>query len=260
MDNQISIPIILLVSLILSPHVSADLTIHYIDVGQGDSTLIQSGGKSLLIDAGSYDIGDAVLSVLRKAGVKKLDVIVASHPHSDHIGGMLDVLKAYPPSLYVDNGEIYDNPSYKPLMQYLVTKQIPYAVGKTGKTIPFANDVSVTITHPSEIGNDLNENSLALLLTYGSEKFFFPGDCETCDANADIVKLAHHGSKGSATRALLSGTKPEAVVISLAKDNEYHFPASSTIKALEKAGVAIYRTDQEGTIILHSDGSKYWFE
>ncbi|MFH0968293.1 MAG: MBL fold metallo-hydrolase [Methanobacteriota archaeon] len=159
------------------------------DVGQGDSALIQSGGKSLLIDAGSYDIGDAVLSVLRKAGVKKLDVVVASHPHSDQIGGMLNVIKAYPPDLYVDNGEVYDNPSYEPLIQYLVTKKIPYAVGKTGKTIPFADGVSVSITHPSENGNELNENSLALLITYGSDRFFFPGDCETCDADADVVKL-----------------------------------------------------------------------
>lgn len=252
--------ILFLILLLLPSLASADLTIHFIDVSQGDSALIQSGGKSLLIDAGSYDIGDTVLSVLRKAGVKKLDVVVASHPHSDHIGGMLDVIKAYPPGLYVDNGEVYDNPSYEPLIQYLVTKQIPYAVGKTGKTIPFADGVSVSITHPSENGNDLNENSLALLITYGSDRFFFPGDCETCDADADVVKLAHHGSKGSATRALLSGTKPKAVIISLAKDNEYHFPASSTMKALEKAGVVIHRTDQEGTIILHSDGSKYWFE
>ena len=87
-------------------------------------------------------------------------------------------------------------------MQYLVTKQIPYAVGKTGKTIPFADGVSVSITPPSEIGNDINENSLALLITYGSVRFFFPGDYETCDADADVVKLAHQGSKGSATRVL----------------------------------------------------------
>jgi beta-lactamase superfamily II metal-dependent hydrolase len=172
MDYRISFLLILLVSLILSSTVSADLTIHYIDVGQGDSALIQYADKSLLIDAGSYDIGDTVLSVLRKAGVKKLDVVVASHPHSDHIGGMLNVIKTYPPDLYVDNGEVYDNPSYEPLMQYLVAKQIPYAVGKTGKTIPFADGISVSITHLSKIGKDLNENSLELLITYGSNRFF----------------------------------------------------------------------------------------
>ncbi len=116
MDYRINFLLTLWVFLCVGSCVSADLTIHYIDVGQGDSALIQSGGKSLLIDTGSYDIGDAVLSVLRKIGVTKLDVIIACHPHSDHIGGMLDVIKAYPPDLYVDNGEVYDNPSYEPLM------------------------------------------------------------------------------------------------------------------------------------------------
>jgi len=171
---------------------------------------------------------------------------------------MLNVLKAFPLSFYIDNGEVYDNPSYEPLMAYLIKKQIPHTIDKTGKTIPFTDDTTITITNPSKLGKDVNENSLALLLTYGSEKFFFPGDCETCDADADVVKLAHHGSKGAATRELLSGTKPESVIISVG--NEKNLPSSSTIKALDKAGIAIHRTDQEGTIILHSDGSKYWFE
>lgn len=172
---------------------------------------------------------------------------------------MLEVIKAFPPSLYVDNGEVFNNPQYEPLMEYLVKEKIPYAIGKTGKAIPFSKGVTVSITNPSQLGKDTNENSLALLVTYGSDRFFFPGDCETCDADADVVKLAHHGSTGSATRALLSGTKPEAVIISLAKDNDYHFPAPSTITALKKADVKIHRTDLEGTIILHSDGKKYWF-
>lgn len=239
---------------------TSDLTIHYIDVGHGDAILIQCEGKNLLLDSGDYNIGDTVLAYLKKTGIKKIDVAIASHPHSDHIAGMLSVIKAFPPTLYVDNGQVYDNPSYEPLMQYLVKKQIPYAVGKAGKTIPFSDKTTITITSPSELGKDVNENSLAFVLTYGSQKFFFPGDCETCDADADVVKLAHHGSKGAATRALLSGTDPETVIISVGKDNGRNLPASSTIKDLDKAGVSIHRTDQEGTIILHSDGSKYWFE
>lgn len=252
---------LIILSLLLLPSLAtADLTIHYIDVGHGDAILIQADGKNLLLDSGDYNIGDTVLSYLKKTGITRLDVAIASHPHSDHIAGMLGVIKAFPPALYVDNGEVYDNPSYEPLMQYLVTKQIPYAVGKTGNTIPFTDSTSITITSPSQLRSDVNENSLAFVLTYGSQKFFFPGDCETCDADADVVKLAHHGSKGAATRALLSGTKPETVIISVGKDNGRNLPASSTIKALEKAGIAIHRTDQEGTIILHSDGSQYWFE
>ncbi len=239
---------------------SSNLIIHFIDVGHGDAILIQTDGKNLLLDSGDYNIGDTVPVYLRKVGIKRLDLVIASHPHSDHIGGMLDVFKLYPPALYVDNGEIYDNPSYEPLMQYLVRKQIPYAVGRKGNSIPFVDGTKIIVTSPSALGKDINENSLSFVLTYGSLKFFFPGDCETCDADADVVKLAHHGSKGAATRALLSGTKPETVIISVGKDNGRNLPASSTIKALDKAGIAIHRTDQEGTIILHSDGSQYWFE
>ena len=246
--------------IIFSSLTAADLTIHYIDVGQGDSILVQVDGKNLLIDAGSYDVGDIVPAYLRKVGIKKLDVIVASHPHSDHIGGMLNVIKVFPPGLYVDNGESITNPQYKPLMQYLIKKKIPYFDGRTGDTIPFAEGVILSITHPTDLDADINENSLALLLSYGSQKYFFPGDCETCDADAQVVKLAHHGSKGSVTDALLSDSRPESVIISLGRDNEYHYPAPSSLRELKKAGITIHRTDLEGTIILHADGSEYWFE
>jgi hypothetical protein len=136
MGYRSSFIFLFLISFSFGSWVNADLTIHYIDVGQGDSALIQSGDKNLLIDAGPYDGGDKVLAYLKKVGVTKLDVVVASHPHSDHIGKMLEVIKAYPPSLYVDYGEVYDNPQYEPLMQYLVKKQIPNSIGKTGKTRP----------------------------------------------------------------------------------------------------------------------------
>jgi beta-lactamase superfamily II metal-dependent hydrolase len=102
---------------------------------------------------------------------------------------MLEVIKAYPLSLYVDNGEVYTNPQYEPLMKYLVKTQIPYAVGRAGKIIPFTDGVTISITHPAKLGKDVNENSLALLITYGTERFFFTGDCEICDADAQVVNL-----------------------------------------------------------------------
>jgi len=247
--------------LLSSPSLAdAELIIHFIDVGHGDATLIQYNEKSLLIDAGSNDIGDTVPAYLHKAGVKKLDLVIASHPDSDHIGGMLDVLKAFPHDRYIDNGEANDKSSYEKLMDYVIKHQIPYVVGRAGMTIPFADNITITITSPSTLGDDMDENSICLLLTYGSIKFFFPGDCETCDADADVVKLAHHGSKGAAKRALLSGTKPKTVIISVEKDKDGELPAPSTMKALEKAGIEIHRTSQEGTIVLHSDGARYWFD
>ncbi len=238
----------------------AQLIIHFIDVGHGDATLIQYKGKSFLIDAGSPDIGDTVPAYLRDAGVKTLDFVVASHPDSDHIGGMRDLLREFPIGRYYDNGEVNDKPSYEKLMEYIVKNQIPRTVGRAGMIIPFDDDISITITSPSTLGDDMDENSICLLITFGSIRFFFPGDCETCDADADVVKLAHHGSKGAAKRALLSGTVPKTVIISVEKDKSGELPAPSTIKALEKAGVDIHRTSQEGTIVLHSDGTRFWFD
>lgn len=238
----------------------ANLIIHYIDVGHGDATLIQYKGKSFLIDAGSDEIGDTVPAYLRKSGVKTLEFVVASHPDSDHIGGMRDLLREFPPGRYYDNGEENDKPSYEKLMVYLERNQIPRTVGRAGMTISFDDDISITITSPSTLGDDMDENSICLLITFGSIRFFFPGDCETCDADADVVKLAHHGSKGAAKRALLSGTHPKTVIISVEKDKDDDLPAPSTMKALEKAGIEVHQTGKEGTIVLISDGFRYWFD
>jgi len=236
------------------------LTVHFLDVGQGDSAFIECDGHTMLIDAGPLDSGLTIVSYLQNLGIKNLDVIVSSHPHSDHIGGMVDVLNAFPVHLFVDNGAKHTTPVYRDLMKVIEKKQIPYTTAKKGNVIPFADTVSVTVTNPTFLFGDMNEDSLALLLKYGKIRLFFPGDCEACDALADVVKLAHHGSKGSATRGILNKDKPDDVVISLGRDNDYHYPAPSTVNALKKAGVKIHRIDEESTIILKTDGKRYWFE
>jgi len=255
--NHTRIFVIFSLILIISP--VSSLSVHFLDVGQGDATLIRHNGHTLLIDAGDMDAGPDILSYLQYQGVTRLDVLVSTHPHTDHIGGMSDILQALPVSLYVDNGATHTTPAYRNLEKALIKKQIPYATAKKGDTIPFTDDMTILVTSPDELTGDLNEDSLALLLTYGEVRIFFTGDCESCDASCDIVKLAHHGSKGSATRAILNGDIPDCAIISLGIDNEYHYPAPSTINALKKAGVEVFRTDEEGTIVLRTDGEKYWF-
>lgn len=250
----------LLLFFIVSVSSASPLTVHFLDVGQGDSAVIEHDGHSMLIDAGDLDAGPTVLSYLRRLGISSLDVMVSSHPHTDHIGGMVDVLNGIPVKLFVDNGATHTAPAYRDLMKVLVKKQTPYASAKKGDSIPFTKDVKIQVTHPVFLSDDLNEDSLALLLTYGDARIFFPGDCEACDASCDVVKLAHHGSKGSATRGILKKDTPRDAVISLSRDNDYHYPAPSTMNALTKAGVKIHRTDQEGTIVLKTDGERYWFE
>ncbi len=253
-------PSLLLPCLICPSPSDAGLVIHYIDVGDGDATLIQAGGKTLLIDAGSEESGKKVLDYLTQAGVCSLDVVVASHPDLDHIGGLSDVIRQFRPGVYYDNGEKKDRREYDSLMAYLETSAIPRIVGRAGMQIPFTRDVTVQITSPDTPGDDMDENSLCLLITHGQNRFFFPGDCETCDADADVVKLAHHGSKGAADRALLSGSRPAYVIISVGNDKKGDNPAPSTIRSLREAGVGILLTSWDGTILLFSDGERFRIE
>lgn len=251
---------IFLISVIfISISSASPLTVHYLDVGQGDSALIEHNNHNMLIDAGPLDAGPTILSYLQSRGITNLDVMVSSHPHSDHIGGMVDVLNEIPVQLFVDNGATHTTPVYRDLEKVLVKKQIPYANAGWGDVIPFTDDVHIEVTHPDYLSDDMNEDSLALLLTYGDVTLFFPGDCEQCDATADVVKLAHHGSKGSASRGLLHNDYPQDVIISLGRNNDYHYPAPSTMNALTKAGISVHRTDLEGTIVLKTDGKRYWF-
>lgn len=249
-----------LISLILLISPVSSLSVHFLDVGQGDSVLIEHRGHAMLIDAGDPDAGQCILSYLRTQGIFSLDVLIATHPHTDHIGGMRDILNAIPVYLFVDNGAVHTTPTYRTLIKTLIQKQIPYAVAKKGDLIPFTDDITLQVTSPAALSGDLNEDSLALVLSYGYVRVFFTGDCERCDASCDVVKLAHHGSKGSATRGILQGDMPGMAIISLGRDNEYHYPAPSTIHALERAGVGILRTDENGTIVLRTDGRRYWFE
>ena len=237
----------------------APLKIHFIDVGQGDSILLQSGGKNMLIDAGPKDSGSSVISYLKSQGVSSLDVVVATHPHEDHIGGMVSVLDSFPVGLYVDNGETHTTSTYENLMKTLVAKQIPYAEVKAGKTIPFAPGINILVMSPSSLSGDLNQDSVILKVTDGNEKILLPGDSSNIQGNmqAQILKVPHHGSKSGTSSQYLNQVKPEVAVISVGAGNDYGHPASSTLTALQNAGAKVYRTDIDGTVIIISDGSTY---
>jgi len=251
--------ILLLILLIIPGLAAGEMTVSYLDVGQGDAELLQSGGHSMLIDAGPTDAGPTVVNYLKSHGVDKLDVVVATHPHEDHIGGMVDVLNAFPVGLYVDNGETTNTKTYENVMSTLKQKQVPYAEVKTGKVIPFVEGITVDVLNPTSDKNDLNEDSVVLKVTDGSEKFLFMGDSSTYngDPSAQILKVTHHGSNSGSSQAFLDQVNPKVAIIEVGAGNTYGHPTTNTLKNLDIAGAQVYRTDKNGNIVVTSIGSSY---
>jgi competence protein ComEC len=245
------------------------LRAYFLDVGQGDSTIILFGNRTLLIDAGEIDKGDRVVSKLKKLGVTKIDLLVATHPHSDHIGGMEEVLTAFPVGEVLDSGMPASSSLYEHFLETVDRKKIPYRVAEQGENVDLDPSLRILVLSPPEerLGEDLNTNSVMLRVSYGTVSFLFTGDAgENAELallrtgyplDAQILKVAHHGSSDATSPAFLDLVHPETAVISVGKDNPYGHPHEETLASLEEAGAALYRTDRDGTILVQSDGSSY---
>jgi competence protein ComEC len=248
----------------------SNLKIHYIDVGQADSILIQQGSQNMLIDAGNNDDSDLVISYLRKQGIKKLDYIIGTHPHEDHIGGMdyvinnLEIGKVFMPK------KTADTRTYKDVIKAIKAKNLKITVPKPGNSYDLG-EAEWTILAP-EFGKeykDTNNYSIVLRMTFGSKSFLFTGDAEDIaeeeilmkgyTVKSDVLKAGHHGSHSSTTNAFLKAVSPEYAVISCGKDNDYGHPHRETRDKLNGMGIKTFRTDECGTIVCTSDGTSIIF-
>ena len=242
-----------------------------LDVGQGDAILLRSaGGKTALIDASTGNKGEDPLPALRELGVQRLDLVVATHPHSDHIGGMDEVLEAFPVKLYTDNGLPHTTDTYARVMRLVESKKIAYKAAKVGQTYTMDPGVKLTVLNPagdplSGTRSDLNANSVVIRATYGQTCFLFTGDSEEPTEQrllenrvqpCDVLKLAHHGSGYSNTAAWLAAVQPQVALISAGEGNSYGHPDPEALDRVSQAGAKVFRTDQNGTIHLESDGRK----
>lgn len=248
------------------------LKVHYIDVGQGDSIFIELPNKeNLLIDGASKSNGDVVLSYLKEHKVSKIDYLIATHPHEDHIGGLIEVVNNYP------IGEIYmpdvthTTNTFEDLL--IAIKNKGYKINKAiaGRMILDAEDLKLKIVAPEEnySNNNLNNYSVAVKLNYKNNSFLFTGDAEkesesimvdmNYDLKADVLKAGHHGSNTSTTDDFLSKVNPKYVIISCGLNNKYGHPDSDIISKLEARKIQIFRTDLDGTIVAGSDGNNITF-
>lgn len=242
------------------------LTVSYIDVGQGDATLIHKGNFSMLIDAGKNERGTTVVEYLKNQGIKKLDLLVGTHPDSDHIGGLDDVLQ----EISVDT--VYLPRATKETRTWREVERALRQTGKEaqmpeiGKEYRFDENVMIRFLGPQRKYAEANDNSLVVQLAYGKTRFLFMGDAEeqaekdilerNFDLECDVLKVGHHGSYTATSDAFLKGANPAYAVISAGKDNSYGHPHAEVLSRLEDEDVQIYRTDTMGSIQAVSDGSQ----
>ena len=244
------------------------MEVHFIDVGQGDSTLITCGEHAMLIDAGDDTKGTAIQNYLQKRKIKKLDYLILTHPDADHIGGAPVIITKFDiDKVFVSNYE-KDTKTYQKLIQALDDKRLKYTTPGVGSQYTLGTAV-ITILAPNDKYDNPNDASIALIIKNGSNKFLFTGDAgedaekdildNRISITADVYKVGHHGSKYSTSKDFFKAVKPTYAVISCSKDNSYGHPHAETLNTLRKNGVKVYRTDEEGTIIATADGKKITF-
>lgn len=251
-----------------SEELDGTLEVHFIDVGQGDSILLTQGEHHMLIDAGENDCGTKVQAYLQANNISRLDYVIGTHPDSDHIGG-LDVIiykfqceNIFMPTLQKDTKTYEEVISTAAQRGYNITHPV------TGDTFSLG-EADIVVLSPSkeaDYGEDANNYSIAIKVTYGDHSFVFTGDCEEeaeadivasgIDIQADVMKAGHHGSNTSNTEELLQAVAPKSVVISCGEDNEYGHPRAEVLNNLRAMGVDVYRTDEQGTIVAVSDGTE----
>lgn len=244
---------------------AGNLEVHFIDVGQGDATLIKCDGHFMLIDAGNNDKGTLVQNYLQKQGVETLDYVIGTHPDADHIGGMDVVLYKFDCKTIIMPDVANNTRTYDDVVQTMKNKGYQTTYPVVGETYTIGGATFTIIAPNKEYGNDMNSWSVGVLLQNGNHRFLFTGDAEEgaeqdilqngIDISADVYKVAHHGSNTATSQAFLDAVHPTYAVISAGEGNSYGHPHAEVLNRLRAAGVSVFRTDEQGTIVATSDGT-----
>ena len=249
--------------------VTSDLQVHFIDVGQGDCTLITSDGKAMLIDAGNNDKGTLVQSYLQKQDISTLDVVICTHGDSDHSGGIDVILTKFDCKTVImpDTDKVMsDTKTFRDVLSAMKSKSYKNTLPVVGDTFPLGN-ATVTIIAPNsyDYGDNPNDYSVGILVQNGDNRFLFTGDAEEAaeadilnngiDISADVFKVAHHGANTANTDAFLEAINPTYAVISCGEGNTYGHPRAEVLNNLRAAATKVFRTDEQGTIVATSDGT-----
>lgn len=262
---------LLLITTLSLSSTAENLKLHFIDVGQGDSIFIEiPGNKKILVDGGDRAdrIAAEIINYLKDQGVKKLDYIISTHPHADHIGGLEDIIDCFEVGTVLDSGKIHTSKTYENYLIKIDQKNINFDTPRQGDELEIGNS-KITFLHPDQqIDNyDLNNSSLVFVLNFGNQNFLFTGDIEkkvelelleeNPDLKVNLIKVPHHGSRSSSFSGWLENLSPEIAVIQVGADNHYGHPAAEVIELYQAQAAEIYRNDLNGNIVVTADGNNY---
>jgi competence protein ComEC len=262
--------------------VSDELTITVLDVGQGDCILVQApGGRTMLVDGGGwqgrqteYDVGrEVVTPALLARAVSRIDVLVITHPHEDHVGGLPAVVEAVPVGMVLDPMLESDSESYKQLKELVEERKIPMHRAAEGQHINLGRGIYAQVLSPPDprlegTGAELNDNSVVLRIVYGDESVLLAGDVERAGARrlagmgaairSTVLKVPHHGSSGPAVPTFIQAVSPKLAVISVGEENTFGHPSDEMLRELDHVEAKIMRTDMDGAVTVKIEPPRWW--
>lgn len=242
-----------------------EMRVHFIDVSQGDSIFIElPNNQTMLIDAGEKDKGLVVSNYIKNSGYKSINYLIGTHPHSDHIGGMSEIIKTFNIEKIYMPKALSTSKTYENLLSTIANKGLKITTAKSGLNIINDNNLKINIIAPNKTEYEsLNNYSAVIKIEYINKSFLFMGDAESISENeityplkADVIKVGHHGSRTSSSKAFLNKVNPEYAIIMVGKDNDYNHPHEEIINRYTKLGTKILRTDLSGNIIISTNGDK----
>lgn len=241
------------------------LQVHYIDVGQGDSILITTGQHSMLIDAGENEYGDLVVNYLKNENITNLDYVIGTHPHSDHIGGIDTVINNFEIEKVIMPNVVHTTKTFEDVIDAMEQKNLSITKPRVGDQYTLGDATFEVLAPISETYDNLNEYSVVIRLVHGENSFLFTADIEDVSENemlkkssnlqADVLKLAHHGSAYSNQKDFLDQVDPKIAIVSAGLNNSYGHPHVEVMQAMLDRNITVYRTDKQGSIVISSDGS-----
>ncbi|MGM8363857.1 ComEC/Rec2 family competence protein [Virgibacillus sp. W0181] len=247
---------------------SSDMNVHFIDVGQGDSILIETpANKIILIDGGPPKAGDQVVSYLKKQRIEKIDLLIATHPDYDHIGGLIEVIKEFEIDQVVDSGKLHTTKTFFRYMNQIRKNSIPINFVQQHDQLYVDPAVQINVLNSFSKNKNNNQSSIVLKITYGEVDFLFMGDAEDeqekrlakrNDIEAEIVKVGHHGSKTSSSFAFLERVNPSVAMLTYKKRNKYGHPVNRVIANLNRMNVQLYSTAVFGNVVITTNGQDYY--